>query len=102
MLPFDRLLFTFSKNIFPKLASVFSSLLCSSLVAAIGVDAQVGVLPKGVEESVDVFGLTAAVGADNTAGDEIIDVGDTAVVRDVAVVPYDVAVDVDSAVKVVI
>ena len=54
-------------------------------------DAQVGVLIKGVDKSVD-----------NSAGDEIIDVNDTAVVRDVAVVPDDFTVNVDSAVKVVI
>ena len=63
---------------------------------------QVGVLTKGVDKSVGVFGLTAAVGADNTAGDEIIDVDDTAVVRDVAVVPDDFTVHVNSAVKVII
>ena len=65
-------------------------------------DAQVGVLIKGVDKSVGVFGLTAAVGVDNSAGDEIIDVNDTAVVCDVAVVPDDFTVNVDSAVKVVI
>ena len=42
-------------------------------------DAQVGFVTKGVEESVAVFGLTAAVGADDAAGDETINVGDTAV-----------------------
>ena len=42
-------------------------------------DAQVGFVNKGVEESVAVFGLTAAVGADDAAGDETINVGDTAV-----------------------
>ena len=65
-------------------------------------DSQVGVPIKGVEESVGVFGLTAAVRADNTAGDEITDVDDTADFRDVAVVPDDFTVHVDSAVKVVI
>ena len=65
-------------------------------------DAQVVVLTNGVDESVGVFGLTAAIGADNTTGDEIIDVDDTAVVPDAAVVPDDFTVNVDSAVKVVI
>ena len=65
-------------------------------------DSQVGVPIKGVEESVDVFGLTAAVRADNTAGDEVTDVDDTADFCDVAVVPDDFTVNIDSAVKVVI
>ena len=56
-------------------------------------DSQVGVPIKAVDESVGVFGLTAAVGADNTAGDEVTDVDDTAVVRDVACVPDDVTAD---------
>ena len=81
---------------------------CSSLLTAIGVDAQVGVFIKGFGKSVGVFGLTAAVGADDTAVDETVDVDDTVVVSDVAVVPNvavvpdDVTVDVDSAVEVVI
>ena len=65
-------------------------------------DSQVGVPIKGVDESVGVFGLTATVRADNTAGDEVTDVDDTAVVRDVAVVPDDVSIDVNSPVKVVL
>ena len=65
-------------------------------------DSQVGDPSKGVDKSVGVFGLTAAVGADNTAGDEVTDVDDTAVVRYVAVAPDDFTVNVDSAVKVFI
>ena len=64
-------------------------------------DAQAEVFTKCVDESVGVFGLTA-IGADNTAGDEIIDVDDTTVVPDVAVVPHDFTVNVDSTVDVVI
>ena len=65
------------------------------LLTAIGVDAQVGVLTKGVDQSVSVSGLTAA--ADDTAGDETIDVDDTAAVRDVGAIPDDVTIDVHSA-----
>ena len=75
---------------------------CSSLLTAIGVESQVGVPTKGVDKSVGVFGLTAAAGAYNTAGDEVTDVDDTAVVRDVAVAADDFTVNVDSAVKVFI
>ena len=65
-------------------------------------DSQVGVPIKVVDKSVGVFGLTAAVGANNTAGDEVTDADDTAVVRHVSVVPDDFTVNVDSAVKVFI
>ena len=68
-----------------------------SLLTAIGLEVQVGVLTKGVDQSVGGFDLTAAVGADDIAGDEIIDVDDTAVVHDVGVIPDDVTTDVDSA-----
>ena len=65
-------------------------------------DSQVGVPIKVVDKSVGVFGLAAAVGANDTAGDEVTDADDTAVVRHVSVVPDDFTVNVDSAVKVFI
>ena len=49
-----------------------------------------------------MFLVYCSVGADDTTGDEKIDVDDIAVVLDVAAVSDDVTVDVDSAVDLLI